>query len=108
MSYFTTLEETKSKEIFPGFTGKFEHTTNMTLAFWDVVAGSSVPEHSHIHEQVVTVREGKLELIVNGKCRIMDAGCIAVIPSNVKHSAHAITNCKLLDVFYPVREDYKI
>ena len=108
MSYFITLQEKKSKEIFPGFIGRFEHTTNMTLAFWDAIAGSNVPEHSHIHEQVVTVREGKLELVVNGESRIMDAGCMAVIPSNVKHSAYAVTNCKLLDVFYPVREDYRI
>ncbi len=108
MSYFTTLEEKKSKEIFPGFTGRFEHTKNITLAFWDVTAGSSVPEHSHMHEQVVTVREGKLELVVNGESRIMDAGCVAVIPSDVKHAAYAVTNCKLLDVFHPVREDYRI
>jgi quercetin dioxygenase-like cupin family protein len=108
MSYFTTLEQIKSKEIFPGFAGRFEHTENMTLAFWDVKAGSSVPVHSHIHEQVVTVREGKLELTVDGESRIMDAGCFAVIPSNVKHSAYAVTDCKLLDVFYPVREDYRI
>lgn len=80
----------------------------MTLAFWEVIAGSSVPEHSHIHEQVVIVREGKLELVVNREKRIMDAGCIAVIPSNVKHSAYAVTDCKLLDVFYPVREDYRM
>jgi quercetin dioxygenase-like cupin family protein len=108
MSYFSAIEEKKSKEIFPGFTGRFEHTTNMTLAFWDVTAGSSVPEHAHIYEQVVTVREGKLELVVDGEKRTMDAGYIAVIPSNVKHSAYAVTDCKLLDVFYPVREDYRI
>ena len=108
MSYFITLEEKKSKETFPGFTGRFEHTENMTLAFWDITAGSSAPEHSHSHQQVVTVREGKLELIVNGEKKVMDAGCIAVIPSNVKHSAYAVTDCKLLDVFYPVREDYRI
>jgi len=108
MSYFITLEEKKSKEIFPGFTARFEHTANMTLALWEVKAGNSVPEHSHIHEQVVTVREGKLELVVDGEKRTIDTGCIAVIPSNVKHSAYAVTDCKLLDVFFPVREDYRI
>ena len=108
MSYFITLEEKKSKEMFPGFTGRFEHTENMTLAFWEATAGSNVPEHSHMHQQVVTVSEGKLELVVNGEKKVMDAGRIAVIPSNVKHSAYAVTDCKLLDVFYPVREDYRI
>ena len=108
MSYFSAIEEKKSKEIFPSLIGRFEHTTNSTLAFWDVTAGSSVPEHAHIDEQVVTVHEGKLELVVDGEKRTMDAGYIAVIPSNVKHSAYAVTDCKLLVVFYPVREDYRI
>jgi len=36
----------------------------------------------------------------------MKAGDIAVIPSNAIHSGQAITDCQLLDVFSPVREDY--
>lgn len=107
MQYFKQLKEYETKEIFPGYLGRFEHTNNMTLAFWNVKAGSSVPEHSHIHEQIVTVREGRFELTVNGESKILDEGMIAVIPSNIKHSGIAITDCKLLDIFYPVREDYK-
>jgi len=32
---------------------------------------------------------------------------IVTIPSNVTHSGRAMTQCKLRDVFCPVREDYK-
>lgn len=105
--YFHNINSLDTKEIFPGYTGHFVHTNNQTFAFWDVVAGSSVPEHQHMHEQIVTVREGQFQLTVNGETKIMDAGTTAVIPGNTPHSGIAITDCKLLDIFYPVREDYK-
>lgn len=105
--YFQNIQSLDTKEIFPGFTGHFIHTDHQTFAFWDAVAGSSVPEHQHPHEQIVTVREGQFELVVNGEKKVMNNEMTAVIPGNTKHSGTAITDCKLLDIFYPVREDYK-
>jgi len=107
MSYFTTLQQIKPREIFPGYMGRFIHTNNQTLAFWEVTAGSAVPEHEHPHEQIVTVREGQFQLTVNDETKILHAGMIAVIPGNTKHSGIAVTNCKLFDIFCPIREDYK-
>ena len=49
------------REIVPGFRGRFVHTENMTFVYWDIKAGSILPDHSHPHEQVVTVIEGELE-----------------------------------------------
>ena len=95
------------KEIFPGYFGRFIHTDNMTLAFWRIEAGASVHEHSHTNEQVVNGLEGIFEMRVNGELIVVRQGDILVIPSNVKHSGIAITDCKILDVFYPVREDYR-
>ncbi|MFN8252075.1 MAG: cupin domain-containing protein [Ferruginibacter sp.] len=102
------LRDLPVKEMFPGYTGRFIHTDTMTFAYWDVKAGSIVPEHSHIHEQVAHVLEGKFTLTVDGVPLELETGKIAVIPSNVKHSGIAVTDCKLLDVFCPVREDYRI
>ena len=94
-------------EVIPGFTGKFIHTSAMTIAYWDVKEGSELPNHSHLHEQVTQVEEGQFELTVNGETNIYTKGMVAVIPPFVEHSGRALANCKLLDIFQPVREDYK-
>jgi quercetin dioxygenase-like cupin family protein len=52
------------------------------------------------------VLEGSFELVVDGESLVLEPGIIAVIPSNVKHYGHAVTDCLMLDVFSPVRQDY--
>ena len=96
-----------TKEIAPGFFSKLIHTANNTINFIEVKAGNTVPDHAHIHEQCAFVIEGKFELTVNGIPQVLDAGLFAIIPPNVRHSGLAITDCKLIDVFSPVREDYR-
>lgn len=94
-------------EMIPGYFVRFVHTDNMTLSFLQVRAGASLPEHDHPHEQVSMVQEGEFELTVAGKPILLKPGEVLVIPSGVRHSGRAITDCRLLDVFNPVREDYR-
>jgi hypothetical protein len=61
---------------------------------------------AHLHEQISTMQQVKFQLAINGVTKILEEG-VAVIPSNTKYSGIALTDCKLLDIFYPVREDYK-
>lgn len=104
---FVQLKDIEQKELLPGFKSRMIHTEKMTLAYWEIQAGSILPEHSHPHEQVAAqVMSGEFELTLDGETKVMKAGDIAVIPSNVVHSGRAITDCQLLDVFSPVREDY--
>jgi quercetin dioxygenase-like cupin family protein len=104
---FIDLKDLQEKEVVPGFHARFVHTENMTFAYFRIDKGASVPNHSHLNEQVTNVIEGELELNVNGEIKIMKPGNAAVIPGNIPHSAKAITDCNVIDVFYPIREDYK-
>ncbi len=97
----------KEHEIVPGFRARFVHSGHMTLAYWNITAGASLPDHAHPHEQIVNIIEGEFEFTLDGDKRILKAGSVVNIPSNVKHSGKAITNCKIIDAFYPVREDYR-
>ena len=104
---FHSLSEFAEKEFLPGFHGKMIHTDRMTLAFWEIKSESVLPEHSHPHEQVANVLEGTFELTIEGETQVLNPGMAAVIPSNAKHSGRALTDCRILDVFQPVREDYR-
>ncbi len=62
---FLELKSITEKEIVPGYRARFVHGDNLTLAYWDVDPGAELPEHSHPHEQVANVLEGKFELTVD-------------------------------------------
>jgi quercetin dioxygenase-like cupin family protein len=97
----------KPKTIVAGFDARFIHTAGMTFSFIEVKAGASLPAHSHVHEQVSHVLEGRFQLTIDGEIIEFGVGTIVVIPSNAMHSGIAITDCKIMDVFNPVREDYR-
>ena len=101
------LSDLPQKELFKGFKGQFIHAQGVTLAYWDVEEGAVLPTHAHFHEQITTVVTGQFELTVGNQTNVYKPGQIAVIPSNVPHAGKALTACKLMDVFSPVREDYR-
>ncbi len=104
---FVNLSEVESQEIIPGYSATFLHSEKMTLAYWTVQAGAEMPVHAHEHEQFANVLEGEFELELDGEKRTLRPGIVAVIPSNTPHGGRAVSDCRLLDVFYPVREDYR-
>jgi quercetin dioxygenase-like cupin family protein len=104
---FKSLKGINEKEIISGYRAKFIHSDNMTFAYWDVGKGAALPENSHPHEQVANVLERRFEIFIDKEKRILEPGDVALIPSNAKHCGKALTRCRILDVFYPVREDYR-
>ncbi len=104
---FIKLKDVEEKEIIPGYRARMIHSKHMTSAYWTIEAGKSLPNHSHPHEQLSTILEGEFKLTLDGEERVVKPGDMAVIPGGVFHSGTAVTDCKILDVFYPIREDYQ-
>lgn len=103
---YVELKNIPTNSPFPGFRGKFVNSKEMSFVYWEIPAGTPLPEHSHPHEQVAHTLDGCFEIIVNDRTQILEAGSVCVIPANAVHSGRALTDCRILDVFSPTREDY--
>ena len=101
-----TVNNIEPFDIVPGYHGRLIHSATMTIAYVDVDAGAPLPEHAHPHEQVLNLLEGTFQLVLGGETMRLEAGQVVVIPSNVPHFGRAITHCRIVDVFHPVREDF--
>ena len=101
------IKNIKPKELVPGITGYYAHGDSMTFGYVELKAGSTVPMHQHVQEQITYIIEGELDMVIGGQNFLLSAGMYHVIPSNMPHSAIAKTDCKVIDAFSPVREEYK-
>jgi quercetin dioxygenase-like cupin family protein len=101
------ISDIEPKELAKGITGRYFHTDSSTIGFVDIEKGAILPAHSHVHEQTTQVTEGRLEMTIDDVVQVLEPGMITLIPSNTVHSAIALTDCKVTDIFHPVREDYK-
>lgn len=106
MPYYR-LQDLQTREVVPGYRGRFIHTDHTTHAYWEIAPDHPLPEHAHPHEQIVNVLEGTLELTVAGESHVLTPGDVLVIPGGVPHAAVARTPVRVLDVFSPVRDDYR-
>lgn len=102
------LKEIKEKKLSEGILGKYIHGISSTLGWVNIKGNSVLPAHHHPHEQITLMIEGTMEMKIGEETFLLGPGDIHVIPSNVVHSAFAKTDCILIDVFAPVREEYKV
>jgi len=100
------LADIKAVTLCTGFDAKLLHSNSMTWSFVHSIAGHTLPAHQHVHEQVTHIVKGDFELTVEGIPHLLKAGDLFIIPSNTLHSGKSITDCDIIDVFNPVREDY--
>jgi len=105
---FVTLASLPAKEIFGGaIRGHYAHLDQMTIGEVDLNPDTLLPMHSHPHEQITYVLSGRFEFTVGDQTTVLSAGMTALIPGGVLHGGKTLTACRLIDVFSPVREDYR-
>ncbi|GAO43290.1 cupin domain-containing protein [Flavihumibacter petaseus] len=101
------LNDIPAKEFLPGLFGKMLHGESSTLGVWEIRKGAVIPEHSHVNEQITYITEGELQMTIGGKTTVFGPGNVQVIPPNVPHSGLALTDCRVIDSWTPVREAYR-
>ncbi|MBI3910870.1 MAG: cupin domain-containing protein [Armatimonadetes bacterium] len=106
---FFDLGERPEREIFPGVTIRTCWGERIMLSFVQFQrAGAVVPTHQHPHEQMGMGIEGEFELEIDGEARIIHPGDTYCVPGNTPHRARSVGGpARALDIFAPVREDYK-
>ena len=105
---FTTLTSLPAKEIFGGTVrGHSAHLDRMTVGEVLLQANTKVPLHQHPHEQITYVIEGRFQFTVGNETKVLEPGMAALIPGGVMHGGTTLTACRVIDLFSPVREDYR-
>jgi quercetin dioxygenase-like cupin family protein len=106
--YFPTTADCSTHTIFPGVTIHTCALDKMMLSYVELQPHSVVEEHSHPHEQVGMVLEGRARFTIGGEEKVLGKGDMYRIPGNVKHRVVVLEElCKALDIFHPIREDYR-
>ena len=106
---FCEIDNRATKELAPGVHARTFWGKKMLLAYVEIAAHGKVPNHSHPHEQCGTVSAGEVVFCINGEEeRTLTVGDCYVIPGGVEHWATAgSAPAVLVEVFSPVREEYK-
>ncbi|MEX2174012.1 MAG: cupin domain-containing protein [Pirellulaceae bacterium] len=108
MTYYVNRSECSQHEIFPGVSIFTAAGEQMMLSLVEFAPHAMVQPHSHPHEQMGMLLEGELTFTIGGETKTLQPGEMWRIPGDVVHSAVAGDQpVKALDVFHPVREDYR-
>jgi quercetin dioxygenase-like cupin family protein len=101
------LRGADAHELAPGVTMRPLFGEGAMLNLLEFAAGARVPAHDHPHEQLGYVLEGELTLEIDGVEHRLRPGDAYRIAGGTPHAASSEGPCVVLDVFQPVREDYR-
>jgi quercetin dioxygenase-like cupin family protein len=103
-----TLPEVDRIELTTGVVGHPLIGQGAMLNLLDIEPDAGVPLHDHPHEQLGLVVSGELILTLDGTEHRLGPMDAYQLDGNLAHAARAGEDgCRVLDIFQPVREDYR-
>ena len=106
--FFPEPSECSRHAIFPGVAIRTCAAERMMMSLVDLQPHSVVEEHAHPHEQVGMVLKGRATFFIGGEEKTLGPGEMFRIPGGVRHRVVALDEpAQVLDIFNPVREDYR-
>ena len=107
MSFYIRSSDVVLEKVSPGMTRQIMgYDKNLMLVKVNFEKGAIGYKHTHPHQQVSYVVEGKFEVEIGGKKETLEKGDAFVIPSNIEHGAVCVEDGVLIDTFSPMREDF--
>jgi len=82
------------------------HGEKTLMGQFSIAKGSTIPPHSHPHEQTGFMVSGKLRFNVADEILEVETGDSWCIPGGTEHSVDALEDSVVIEVFSPIREDY--
>lgn len=105
---FVRFDDVHPFELADGVSGRPLFGDGAMVNVIEFEPGATVPLHSHPHEQLGVVLRGMQALVVEGVTHELGPLEGYVLPGGVEHAAYAgAEGALVLDVFRPVREDYR-
>ncbi|MBI3954073.1 MAG: cupin domain-containing protein [Chloroflexi bacterium] len=106
--YFHDPEAREHKQLLPGVRIRTFWGDKVLLSLVDLAPDAEVPPHTHPHEQAGMVLEGEATMMVGDETRAVRAGDIYIVPGGAVHAVkNGASRARFLDIFSPVREEYK-
>jgi len=105
---FKKHESTGYQIVLPGIRQKtLVYEEKMLMTEFLLEGGQVLPDHSHPHGQCGYLIKGHIRLRIEDKIQDTLPGDSWCIPADVRHGAEILEDSVAIEVFSPVREEYK-
>lgn len=103
-----SYDDLNAVETRPGVVRRVFSGDGATLAFTTLDPGHTPRPHSHPHEQIVYIIEGRCRFVVGDEEVTVGPGEMLVVPPGIEHWAETVGDepCVDLSVFSPRRDEY--